>query len=82
MPYQKNILDGNNGGQSMDTMFSSNIFETEIITLAGTDETIVRGGRDKFNLLPKAFAGIDPRRPEAVELLEKCVNVLACVDLS
>jgi ketol-acid reductoisomerase len=42
----------------MDTTFTSNIFATETIELAGTKETIVRGGRDKFPLLPKAFAGI------------------------
>jgi len=42
----------------MDTTFTSNVFETETIDLAGTRETIVRGGRDKFALLPKAFAGI------------------------
>ena len=43
----------------MDTIFTSSIFDTETIELAGTKETIVRGGRDKFNLLPQAFAGIN-----------------------
>ncbi len=38
--------------------FTSKVFDTEIITLAGTKEQIVRGGRDRFSLLPKAFAGI------------------------
>ncbi len=42
----------------METTFTSNVFDTEIIRLADTEETIVRGGRDKFHLLPKAFAGI------------------------
>lgn len=42
----------------MSTTFQSKVFETEIITLAETEETIVRGGRDKFHLLPDAFAGI------------------------
>ncbi len=42
----------------MDTIFTSSIFDTETIELAGTKETIVRGGRDKFGLLPRAFAGI------------------------
>ncbi|OQX07190.1 MAG: ketol-acid reductoisomerase [Desulfobulbaceae bacterium A2] len=42
----------------MDTHFTSQIFPTERIRLADTEETIVRGGRDKFGLLPKAFAGI------------------------
>lgn len=38
--------------------FSSNIFPMEKITLGGTEEWIVRGGRHLFPLLPKAFAGI------------------------
>ena len=42
----------------METIFTSNVFETETIQLADTRETIVRGGRDKFALLPKAFDGI------------------------
>jgi len=42
----------------MDFTFTSNVFETEVITLADTKETIVRGGRDKFPLLAKAFTGI------------------------
>ena len=42
----------------MDLSFKSNVFETEIITLADTREMIVRGGRDKFALLPGAFDGI------------------------
>src|ERR1700726_226873 len=41
-----------------DMPFSSNIFPMEKITLGGTEEWIVRGGRDLFPLLPKAFAGI------------------------
>ncbi|NOQ45088.1 MAG: ketol-acid reductoisomerase [Desulfobulbaceae bacterium] len=42
----------------METTFISNIFDTETIKLANTEEAIVRGGRDKFDLLPKAFGGI------------------------
>ena len=42
----------------METMFTSNVFETETIQLGDTRETIVRGGRDKFSLLTRAFAGI------------------------
>lgn len=42
----------------MDMTFKTDIFATEVITLADTKETIVRGGRDKFSLLAKAFAGI------------------------
>ncbi len=43
----------------MDTTFNSDVFATEVIQLADTEETIVRGGRDKFSLLPRAFEGID-----------------------
>ncbi len=42
----------------MDVTFTSNVFETEVIALADTREMIVRGGRDRFSLLAKAFAGI------------------------
>jgi ketol-acid reductoisomerase len=38
--------------------FTSKVFETEIIRLTDTEERIVRGGRDRFALLPQAFAGI------------------------
>jgi ketol-acid reductoisomerase len=38
--------------------FTSNVFETEVIELRETQERIVRGGRDRFPLLPKAFEGI------------------------
>jgi len=42
----------------MDVTFQSKVFDTEIIQLADTREMIVRGGRDRFHLLPKAFTGI------------------------
>ncbi len=42
----------------MDIKFTSKVFETETLILSGTEETIVRGGRDKFSLLEKAFDGI------------------------
>ena len=42
----------------MDMKFKSEVFDTEVIQLAETTEMIVRGGRDKFGLLPKALAGI------------------------
>ena len=42
----------------MDVTFQSKVFETEVITLADTQEMIVRGGRDKFPLLARAFEGI------------------------
>src|SRR6267142_6612519 len=38
--------------------FSSKVFETQVIRLGDTQERIVRGGRDRFALLPQAFAGI------------------------
>src|SRR2546426_10824572 len=38
--------------------FSSKVFETQMIRLGDTEERIVRGGRDRFALLPKAFEGI------------------------
>lgn len=38
--------------------FKSDVFSPEEVILGGTAETIVRGGRDLFPLLPKAFEGI------------------------
>jgi ketol-acid reductoisomerase len=38
--------------------FTSKVFDTEVIELGDTQERIVRGGRDRFPLLPKAFEGI------------------------
>jgi ketol-acid reductoisomerase len=38
--------------------FTSKVFETEVIRLGDTEERIVRGGRDRFPLLKKAFEGI------------------------
>lgn len=38
--------------------FTSKVFETEVIRLGETEERIVRGGRDRFHLLPRAFEGI------------------------
>lgn len=42
----------------METNFQSQVFETQTITLANTEELIVKGGRDLFPLLPKALDGI------------------------
>lgn len=42
----------------MQATFQSNVFETKTIKLADTEETIVKGGRDLFPLLPKALDGI------------------------
>jgi len=38
--------------------FESTIFKTEQVNFADTTETILRGGRDLFPLLPKAFEGV------------------------
>lgn len=38
--------------------FTSKVFEKEKVSFGGVDEYIVRGGRDLFSKLPKAFAGI------------------------
>lgn len=38
--------------------FTTNVFKKEKIALSGTEEYIVRGGRDLFSLLPEAFKGI------------------------
>ena len=38
--------------------FTTNVFQKEKYNFGGTEEHIIRGGRDLFNLLPKAFAGI------------------------
>jgi ketol-acid reductoisomerase len=38
--------------------FTSNVFEPVEVQLADTTETIVKGGRNLFPLLPKAFEGI------------------------
>lgn len=39
--------------------FSSSVFDKEYITLGGTREGIVRGGRHLFDRLPRAFEGIN-----------------------
>src|SRR5579871_6344810 len=38
--------------------FESSIFKKELIHVGDTEEYIVRGGRDLFPLLPRAFDGI------------------------
>jgi len=43
---------------SLNMAFKSNVFTTEEVKFAETTETIVRGGRDLFPLLPKAFEGV------------------------
>lgn len=39
--------------------FKTDIFKTQEVKLGETKETIVKGGRDLFPLLPKAFEGIE-----------------------
>jgi len=43
---------------SLNMAFKSEIFEPVDVEFAGTTETILKGGRDLFPLLPKAFEGI------------------------
>ncbi|GKY95796.1 hypothetical protein MPSEU_000540300 [Mayamaea pseudoterrestris] len=43
---------------SLDMAFASDVFKTQEVKFADTTETIVKGGRDLFPLLPKAFEGI------------------------
>src|SRR6185369_13024510 len=38
--------------------FSSKVFQTRTVKMADREETIVKGGRDLFKLLPRAFDGI------------------------
>ncbi|MCF7929289.1 MAG: ketol-acid reductoisomerase [Spirochaetales bacterium] len=42
----------------MELDFNTKVFQKETITMAGKKESIIRGGRDLFHLLPKAFDGI------------------------
>jgi len=43
----------------MEMAFTSKVFTTQEVQFAETKETIVKGGRDLFPLLPKAFEGIE-----------------------
>mmetsp|Transcript_19974 Transcript_19974/g.29617 ORF Transcript_19974/g.29617 Transcript_19974/m.29617 type:complete len:536 (+) Transcript_19974:47-1654(+) len=43
---------------NLNMAFKSDIFTTQEVNFADTTETIVKGGRDLFPLLPKAFEGI------------------------
>ncbi|GAB4814450.1 hypothetical protein N2152v2_001496 [Parachlorella kessleri] len=38
--------------------YDTKVFQKELVKFADTEEYIIRGGRDKFNLLPEAFKGI------------------------
>lgn len=46
------------GLQAMSASFDTKVFKKTPIKLGGTNEEIVKGGRDLFPLLPKAFEGI------------------------
>src|SRR5690349_22800603 len=46
------------GRTTGDMALKSNVFDVEEINLAGTSETVVRGGRHLFPKLPQAFEGI------------------------
>jgi len=43
---------------AMKMSFTSDVFSPQDVELADTTETIVKGGRDLFPLLPKAFEGV------------------------
>ncbi|KAI8473505.1 MAG: acetohydroxy acid isomeroreductase [Monoraphidium minutum] len=38
--------------------FDTKVFKKDLVKFAGTEEYVVKGGRDKYPLLPKAFEGI------------------------
>merc|ERR1719223_1125015 len=48
----------NKAPSSLDMAFTSEVFSPQEVDFADTKETIVKGGRDLFPLLPKAFEGI------------------------
>lgn len=52
---------------SMSGSFDTKVFKKTNIKLGGTSEDIVKGGRDLFPLLPKAFEGI------------KTIGIIGCV---
>src|SRR5688572_9003099 len=45
-------------GMPLSLSFTSNVFQVDTIELDGRREQIVKGGRDLFELLPEAFAGV------------------------
>lgn len=53
----------------MSAAFDTKVFKKTNIKLGGTSEDIVKGGRDLFPLLPKAFEGI------------KTIGIIGCVCL-
>lgn len=54
--------------------FKTDAFQKELVEFAGTKEYIVKGGRDKFSALPKAFEGISEVRLHD-ESAHTCVSV-------
>lgn len=68
--------------------FNTNAFEKELVEFAGTKEYIVKGGRDKFTSLPKAFEGVSEVRPQVYfgwktvrGILRVCKNALREFDI-
>ncbi len=54
----RSTVDARQGAVTM-SAFDTKVFQQQRIRLAGTEEDIVKGGRDLFGLLPKAFEGIN-----------------------
>jgi hypothetical protein len=64
--------------------YNTTAFEKELVDFAGEPEYIVKGGRDKFSGLPKAFEGVKEVRINhkvcsqsisfTVVLLHRCYN--------
>ena len=53
--------------------FDTKVFEKEKVVMAGDEEFIVRGGRDKFALLPEALKNI--KKVSARLSLPACARV-------
>lgn len=56
--------------------FNTNAFEKELVDFAGTKEYIVKGGRDKFTSLPKAFEGVSEVRAQFFPCLDTVLDKL------
>eukprot|EP01023_Acetabularia_acetabulum_P068350 TRINITY_DN967_c0_g1_i1.p1 TRINITY_DN967_c0_g1~~TRINITY_DN967_c0_g1_i1.p1 ORF type:complete len:565 (+),score=134.93 TRINITY_DN967_c0_g1_i1:121-1815(+) len=54
----KTLRSHTNSIQAVALDFDTKVFQKEVKQFADTEEVIVQGGRDKFPLLPQAFAGI------------------------
>eukprot|EP00934_Nitzschia_sp_Nitz4_P006873 Nitzschia sp. Nitz4//scaffold152_size53828//15195//17266//NITZ4_006737-RA/size53828-augustus-gene-0.92-mRNA-1//1//CDS//3329537187//6863//frame0 len=58
LPSANAVVAQSKTSSSLNMAFTSNVFKTQEVQFADTTETIVKGGRDLFPLLPKAFEGI------------------------